>query len=443
MFRSFLYEQLLVEIAGSNGLDVCVCRPVLMNENMWNTLIILVHFSLQAKISDSILMAAKKLVVKGEEEGRKNQNFYSNYMARIRKFLKFRLRHASDCDYKKHHSIDNKFSCFVPLIVIISNERTCSANMSTIILFAIPLVIGALVVFECWRQYLNRTKLKNFVVLSGLPVLGNVLNLFMSDSAKLYSFPKRILAKYKLRAELAFVWMGPVLMMCTNEPNAIECILNSDKALKKSYVYNFLRNTNGIFTSFPHVWKVHRRALNPTLGPKMIDTFYPVFNEKSKIMVDLMAEQIGDNIDMHRIAFKATLDSIFSTSFGLEWPMQNRTGDKLRYYIMELFHCAQTRIQNWWLQPSLFHSFSKLKQEEDEVYPPFQQLVQAAFVAKSIDLDNKLTHGDDELARAKETHSLNYIQKCFQMKLENKFTDEDIMEEMQTILVKIVTLHVH
>lgn len=307
--------------------------------------------------------------------------------------------------------------------------------MLTIVLFVIQFVIGALVVFECWRKYLNNTKLKNFVVLSGLPVLGNVLDLIMCDTVKIYNFPKKLLEKHKVKTELAFVWMGPVLLMCTDDPSAIECILNSDKALKKSYIYNFIRNTRGIFTAFPNVWKVHRRALNPTLGQKMVDTFYPVFNEKSKIMVDLMEKQIGENVDMHRIAFKTTLDSIFATSFGIDWPMQNRSGDKFRDVIMTIFHHAQTRAQSWWLQPSLFYRFSKLKRADDAIYPAFFDFVHTAFVAKNIELDEKLKHGVDELAQAKQTNSFNYLQKCFQMKLEKKFTDLDITDEMQTILV--------
>lgn len=307
--------------------------------------------------------------------------------------------------------------------------------MLTIILFAVQFIVGTLVVFECWRKYLNHTKLKNFVVLSGLPVLGNVLDLLMCDTVKIYNFPKKILEKYRVKTELAFVWMGPVLLLCTDDPSAIESILNSDKALKKSYIYNFIRNTRGIFTSFPNVWKVHRRALNPTLGQRMVDTFYPIFNEKSKIMVDLMERQVGENVDMHRIAFKATLDSIFASSFGIDWPMQNEAGDKLRDTIVKMFHYAQTRAQSWWLQPNLFYRFSKLKQQEDKLYPLFFEFVHAAFVSKNADLADKLTQGVDELAQAKATNSFNYLQKCFQMKLEKKFNDQDIFEEMQTILV--------
>lgn len=126
-------------------------------------------------------------------------------------------------------------------------------------LFIISVFFGFFILFECWRKYLNHTKLKNFVVISGLPVLGCILDLIMCDTVKISKLPKLILAKYKVKTDFGFVWMGPLLLLCTTQPEAIECILNSDKALKKSYLYNFIPNTNGLLTiPIPAVWKVHR-----------------------------------------------------------------------------------------------------------------------------------------------------------------------------------------
>lgn len=44
-------------------------------------------------------------------------------------------------------------------------------------------------------------------------------------------------------------------------------------------------------------------------------------------------------------------------------------------------------------------------------------------------------NGIDELAIAKEKNRFNYIQKCLQLEVEQKFNDKDVCEELQTVLL--------
>lgn len=58
-----------------------------------------------------------------------------------------------------------------------------------------------------------------------------------------------------------------------------------------------------------------------------------------------------------------------------------------------------------------------------------------ALETKKIDLADKMSIGIDEIAMAKESYRMNYLQKCLQLESEGKFDDSDVCEEMQTILL--------
>lgn len=310
--------------------------------------------------------------------------------------------------------------------------------MIGIILLTILFVTGVgSILFECWKLYINQTKLKTFVVLKALPILGNLVDLLKCDGMEIFELPKRLKIKYNVPndAKHLFTWMGPMLFMCTDHPDTYEVILNSDKAIKKAYVYGYLRNTRGILTSVPNVWKLHRRALNPTLGSKMVNTFLPIFNEKFQKMVDLMERQVDTQIDMHRNMFRSAVDSIFHASFDVAWPMQNDKSDELRNGMMEVFERVQLRSHTFWMFFDVIYKFTKFKKMDDQSYPVFHRLIESILEAKKVDLAEKFEHGYDEMAKARETNSFNYIQKCLQLRMENKFDDQDVYEEMQTIVI--------
>lgn len=65
----------------------------------------------------------------------------------------------------------------------------------------------------------------------------------------------------------------------------------------------------------------------------------------------------------------------------------------------------------------------------------FYRFNRSALEIKRMELAEKLTQGEDELAIAKENHNMNYLQKCLQLELEKKFSDENVCEEMDTIFV--------
>lgn len=81
----------------------------------------------------------------------------------------------------------------------------------------------------------------------------------------------------------------------------------------------------------------------------MVSSFIPIFNEKSRKMVDLMERKLGGKIDMQRTMFKAAAETIMTASFGLNWPMQNKRGDDIHDLIIFILEGLQKRVQRVWL----------------------------------------------------------------------------------------------
>lgn len=64
-----------------------------------------------------------------------------------------------------------------------------------------------------------------------------------------------------------------------------------------------------------HIWKPQRKLLNPTFNNKILKSFIPIFNEKSQILVDVLAKKVGeDAFDVSKQIFACTLDMVCGES---------------------------------------------------------------------------------------------------------------------------------
>ncbi|XP_055308996.1 cytochrome P450 4V2-like [Sitodiplosis mosellana] len=300
------------------------------------------------------------------------------------------------------------------------------------ILCTIPFfILFVTIIIECWKVYLNFTKLKAFHHIEGWPIIGNGLHLIGKNNEQIFE------TFVTETEEISYTWVGPIRLFHVARPEDVQAILTSEKCLKKAIPYGFLYNRTGLLTAEPSTWKVHRRALNPTLGPKMVNSFVPIFNEKFQKMVNLMERQIGNNVDMHQIIFRASVDTITSASFGVNWTMQNRRGDELHRWLIDLNDNIQKRIQRVWLWNPIYYLTQDYKIEMSN-FQAVYRFTRTALENKRMNLAEKLEHGEDELAITKENNNQNYLQKCLQLELEQKFTDQNICDEMETILIASV-----
>lgn len=150
-----------------------------------------------------------------------------------------------------------------------------------------------------------------------------------------------------------------------------------------------------------------------------------------------MERQIGNKVDMHQIMFRASIDTIMCASFGVNWTMQNKRGNEIHDLIICIMEDVQRRIQRVWLWNPIYKLTQDYKMEMSK-FQAFYRFSRTALENKRMNLAEKLEHGQDELAITKENNNQNYLQKCLQLELEQKWTDENVCEEMDTILVASV-----
>lgn len=298
------------------------------------------------------------------------------------------------------------------------------------IIFGVTILIS--VWFELKKWHLNRTKLKEFARLKGYPFIGVGGRFIGQDNEEAMSTMNKLF--YEVKNPFA-AWLGPTLMIGIDDPADMQLILNSDQCLDKPYMYRHLRNRTGLLASRKTLWKQHRRQLNPTFNSKVMQNFIPIMNEKSQIMATQMNENVGKTFDIYRPIFKALTDTIINTALGTKWELQTTHGDKLHDVFIEVMSSFQRRVVRFWLQWDFVYLFTKEGQRETALLEEGYRFLRSVRETKEIEIWDKMRHNDDILAKAKAENSLTWIQKCFLLYREGLFTNENLIEEIDTIFV--------
>lgn len=290
------------------------------------------------------------------------------------------------------------------------------------------IILFITIAIECWKVYLNNTKFKAFYHVKGWPVIGKGLDLSRKDNVEFF---KPFCTE---TGRISYAWVGPVCLFHISHPEDFQAVLTSHKCLKKAIPYSFLHNDTGLLTSEPEIWKEHRRILNPTLGAKMVTSFLPILNVKLRKMVDLIEPKVGNNIDIYQIMFKASLESVTCSTFGVDYTLQNKRGDEFCYLLEQVIEHIQNRFQRIWFWNPIYKLTNEYKIETERISRLYR-LAECVVETKKMQLAEKLEYGDDELATAKEKNNQNLLQKCLQMELEHKWSDENVCDEIKTVLI--------
>lgn len=175
-----------------------------------------------------------------------------------------------------------------------------------------------------YKSDINR-RAGNFRRIKGeLPLIGIGLRMFGINNEQLMVILESF---YEETCGTFGTWLGPQYIVGIADPDSIRTVLNSNECLDKSYVYKFLHNKTGLFTSDAETWKVHRRALNPTFNHKILLGFIPIINAKSRICVEKLEQHIGCPFDLYRPIYKVVTDILINTALDTKLNMQEKIGD--------------------------------------------------------------------------------------------------------------------
>lgn len=295
-------------------------------------------------------------------------------------------------------------------------------------------VVSIVFIWLEWRKWrLESTKLRNYQKLRSIPFLG-VGGRFIGNSND--EVIETITSLFHECVQRPFYcWFGPVLMVGIDEPDDMQLILNADQCLDKPYMYGHLQNETGLLGSPRDIWKVHRRALNPTFNRKVLNSFIPTFNAKAKILADQLDRSVGTDTEIYRPLFKCMMDTIVSTALGMQWNIQNSRGDEYHDMFIEAMEMFNYRIVRFWLRWDFVFNLTKMGRAQSSLLKRGYQFLRGIREVKSLELAEKLDEGDDELLKSQLDNSLTWIQKCFVMFRDGKFDEKELIEEIDTAFV--------
>lgn len=109
-------------------------------------------------------------------------------------------------------------------------------------------------------------------------------------------------------------WLGPRLYIFIKDPRRIQSVLYSQECLNRDDVYDFINllgDGGGLMTMKGDTWKAHRKFLNPCFSLKILQSYMPIFNEQSQIMMQNLAVKInGGSFNFYEFMDACTLDMI-------------------------------------------------------------------------------------------------------------------------------------
>lgn len=90
------------------------------------------------------------------------------------------------------------------------------------------------------------------------------------------------------------IWLGPELVIFASTPESLQIVLNSQKCIDKSTLYDRLVLTQGLVIVNGPMWKKHRKILNPSFRISVLQELIPTFDEKSRIFVKNLEAKVGN-----------------------------------------------------------------------------------------------------------------------------------------------------
>ncbi|XP_063709170.1 probable cytochrome P450 313a4 [Culicoides brevitarsis] len=167
------------------------------------------------------------------------------------------------------------------------------------------------------------------------PLLGAMHAFIGKNNEDILKVIDQILDDYSSPAK---AWFGPVLAILVDSPEDLKIILNSPNCLQKAFPYDFLRVNCGLMSAPAEMWKTHRKYLNPCFNPKLLQSFLPIFNVKSKTMGNetsaLSVSFCLLMLAMHQDIQERVVDELRSVFDTKDQPVTPEAVSKLEYLSM-------------------------------------------------------------------------------------------------------------
>lgn len=142
----------------------------------------------------------------------------------------------------------------------------------------------------------------------GLPFIGIAYKLFYASFTEIFDTLMSVSLDYP---SLKKCWIGPELLVFADTPESLKVVLNSQKCLDKSPLYDALMLTKGLVLLGGEMWKNHRRIINPAFSLRVLQNLIPLFDAKSKLLMKSLEKLVGGKqVDIFEFVSACSLETL-------------------------------------------------------------------------------------------------------------------------------------
>ncbi|CAG7730619.1 unnamed protein product, partial [Allacma fusca] len=227
-------------------------------------------------------------------------------------------------------------------------------------------VTTGLVAMLYWVVFVHESRLdrmlKKFPGYKDYPVVGHTYMFFNPEDT--LTVIDGWLKKYGKRCR---VYFGSSLkMLVLSSPADFEKVATAPELINKSIFYDQMRDWlgDGLLISGGKKWYTHRKLLTPAFHFKILANFQPIFDDNSKVLVNVLKKLEGKECEIQGIINRCTLDVICETAMGKKInSLLDENNPFLRATLRESELIWMRTTKPWLQSPIIWNYLSKFGKE--------------------------------------------------------------------------------
>lgn len=298
---------------------------------------------------------------------------------------------------------------------------------------SVLIILIAFIIYDEVRKWRIKKKLGDFESVASMPILGAAHRLFGKSNDEIIDVVCGFFDEVKTTPFQT--WFGPVLVLCVAEPENIRILLQNDNCLNKPYFYDHLNCKTSIIATEKERWRPDRRALNTAFNVKMLQSYVPLLNEKSRVLIEKMKPMVRQPGDLYRTIFICMIDMVVRTTMGTEMHLQMQHGERLYQLAKQLMNNIQYRVARIWLAFDFTYSLSKVGRDERPTFLEGKRWIEKVYNDKIRELDKLKSQNTDYLEEARKRNATNLLEKCLILERDGIFSRDNVMDQMRVIIL--------
>lgn len=308
---------------------------------------------------------------------------------------------------------------------------------TTVILLVASFVILLFYLVINW--YTKRAKIGNIVNripgAKSYPLLGTTPHYIGKSRSEVFDVLRNEAAQFPY---ISRSWIGPLPEVSIRKAEYLEKVMGSTKNLEKSFGYKFIGYWlgDGLLTSTGHRWQKHRKIITPTFHFSILETFFDIFAEKSKILVDKLDAHCGTGVpfDIYKYITKAALDIICEAAMGVPIRAQETGENNYVDAVYEISQLIMSRVMSPWLHPTFIYNRTKKSKKFYECLETLHGYSTSVIQMRKATRNERKRNENGETFGGKRKRLAFLDMLLDANEHENLLSDKDIREEVDTFM---------